>query len=164
MAVRPILLHPDPLLRRASAPCGAVDDSVRSLVADLEETLESKVGVGIAAPQIGVLRRVVIVDTSRKPGEPSHGRLVLVDPVIHQRLGETVFREGCLSIPSHLGRVRRARGVLVAALDRAGRPFALFADGLESVAIQHEVDHLDGVLFIDRVENPRTDLFRRRGC
>lgn len=162
MAVRPIVLYPDPILRKVCAPCGGVDDGVRALVRDLEETLETKIGVGIAAPQIGIARRVAIVDTSRKPGEPSHGRIVLVDPEVRARWGEKIGREGCLSIPDYLGKVRRARGVLVSALDRDGRPFALFADGLEAVAIQHEVDHLDGILFIDRVANARTDIFRRR--
>lgn len=138
-----------------------MDDEVRSLVRDLEDTLDSKIGVGIAAPQIGVARRVAIVDTSRKPGEPSHGRLVLVDPVIHDRVGEKTVREGCLSIPDFLGKVRRAQGVLVAALDGEGRPYAIFADGLEAVAVQHEIDHLDGILFIDRVAGPG-DVFRRR--
>lgn len=162
MAIRPLLLHPDPRLRRIAAPCGRIDDSVRSLIRDLEDTLDSRIGVGIAAPQIGELRRVIVVDTSRKPGEPSHGRLALVDPVIRRRLGDKVMREGCLSVPDYLGRVRRAAGVLVTALAADGRSVAVYADGLEAVALQHEIDHLDGVLFLDRLANVATDLFRRR--
>ena len=132
------------------------------LAADLIETLETSPGVGLAAPQIGVALRVVVVDVARKPGESGHGRVVLVDPVLLREGGDRTVREGCLSVPEYTANVRRASAVTVSARDERGRAFSLIADGLEAVAIQHEIDHLDGILFLDRVANVQSDLFRRR--
>lgn len=168
MAVRPILLFPDDGLKKVCAETPGVDEVVAQLLTDLTDTLYASPGVGLAAPQIGSLLRAVVVDVTRYPprkGQPpvhGHGLLVLVNPKIVKREGELVFREGCLSIPEFLADIRRSAAVRVEALDRAGAPVAIDAEGFEAVALQHEMDHLDGLLFLDRVANLKTDLFRRK--
>ena len=166
MAILPILKFPDPLLKEKSAPVAAVDDAVSLVIADLVETMRSSPGgVGIAAPQVGVLQRIIVVDVSahRRGGqEANHGLLVLVNPEILARGGKQLVREGCMSVPDYTANVQRAQWVLVDALDREGRQLILEAIGFEAVAIQHEMDHLDGVLFLDRVASIKTDLFRRK--
>lgn len=164
MGSRPILLYPDPILKRVSALVGRVDDRVRSLVRDLEDTLVSGPGtVGIAAPQIGELLRVVVVDVSshRKPGR-NHGHLILINPVITEREGSKVGREGCLSVPDFTANIRRSTRILVEARDLDDRSCTIDAQGFEAVVLQHEIDHLDGFLFLDRVASISSDLFRRK--
>jgi peptide deformylase len=119
--------------------------------------------VGIAAPQVGQFQRVVIIDCSitRKP-VPNHGRLVLVNPEIAKWEGHEVGREGCLSIPDYTGNVVRASRIQLTAQDPWGEPLSFDMEGFEARAVQHEIDHLDGLLFIDRVVSRRTDLFRRK--
>ena len=120
--------------------------------------------VGIAAPQIGVLSRLAVVDTSRNPKHPpGHGLLVLVNPRLVARDGEQFGREGCLSLPDYTANVRRHQRITVEALGLDGLPFTVEAEGFEAVVIQHEMDHLDGILFLDRVADKGKDLFRRRG-
>jgi peptide deformylase len=122
-------------------------------------------GVGISAPQVGILKRIVAVDVSahRRGGqEENHGLLVLINPEILAKGGRQVVREGCMSIPDYTANIERAQWVLVDALDRSGKQVILEAVGYEAVAIQHEADHLDGVLFLDRVSSIKTDLFRRK--
>ena len=166
MAILPILKFPDPLLKERSAPVTGVDAEVSSVIDDLLETMRaSPGGVGIAAPQVGVLKRIVVVDVSahRRGGqEQNHGLLVLVNPEILARGGKQLVREGCMSVPDYTANVQRAQWVLVDALDREGKQLILEAIGFEAVAIQHEMDHLDGVLFLDRVVSIKTDLFRRK--
>lgn len=166
MAIRPILKFPDPLLKEKSAPVAEVDAAVSSVIDDLVETMRaSPGGVGIAAPQVGVLKRIIVVDVSahRRGGqEANHGLLVLVNPEILARGGKQLVREGCMSVPDYTANVQRAQWVLVDALDREGRQLILEAIGFEAVAIQHEMDHLDGILFLDRVASIKTDLFRRK--
>ena len=166
MAILPILKFPDPLLKEKSAPVAAVDEAVSSVIADLVDTMRSSPGgVGIAAPQVGVLQRIIVVDVSahRRGGqEANHGLLVLVNPEILARGGKQLVREGCMSVPDYTANVQRAQWVLVDALDREGRQLILEAIGFEAVAIQHENDHLDGLLFLDRVASIKTDVFRRK--
>jgi len=166
MAILPVLLFPDPHLKEKSAPVEEVDASVSSLIDDLLDTMRASPGcVGIAAPQVGVRRRVVVVDVSRhrRGGrEENHGLLALVNPEILAMGGRQLVREGCMSIPDYTANIQRAQWVLVDALDRNGRQVILEAVGFEAVAIQHEVDHLDGILFLDRVVSVKTDLFRRK--
>lgn len=166
MAVRDILLFPDPRLK---APCreAAFSAELRAALKDLEETMYASPGVGLAAPQIGVDARAVAVDVTRKPpsGRPApagHGLLLLVNPRITLMEGEQKMREGCLSIPDFLADVRRAARVRVEAWDADERPVIVETAGFEAVALQHEIDHLEGLLFLDRVENVKTDLFRRK--
>ena len=166
MAILPILKFPDPILKERSAPVAAVDAGVSSVIDDLLETMRaSPGGVGIAAPQVGTLQRIIIVDVSahkRGGREENHGLLVLVNPEILARGGKQLVREGCMSVPDYTANVQRAQWVLVDALDREGKQVILEAIGFEAVAIQHEMDHLDGVLFLDRVVSVKTDLFRRK--
>ncbi len=166
MAILPILKFPDPLLKERSAPVAGVDAGVSPVIDDLLETMRaSPGGVGIAAPQVGVLKRIIVVDVSahRRGGqEENHGLLVLVNPEILARGGKQLVREGCMSVPDYTANVQRAQWVLVDALDREGKQLILEAIGFEAVAIQHEMDHLDGILFLDRVVSVKTDLFRRK--
>jgi peptide deformylase len=120
--------------------------------------------VGVAAPQIGVLRRVVVVDVSKsKLGrDNNHGLLEMVNPEIIEKSGSTTMREGCMSVPDYTGNVTRAERIVVEYNDRAGRLRVIETSGFEAVAIQHELDHLDGLLFLDRVSSLKTDLYRRK--
>ena len=165
MAVRDIILYPDPILKTVCEPVTALDEAADALVQDLLDTMTaSGHSVGVAAPQIGVTRRVVVVDVSRsKPGRDNHhGRLVMINPGIIEREGQETMREGCMSVPDYTGNVTRAESVVVQFLDRQGRERVIRASGFEAVAIQHELDHLDGLLFLDRVSSLKTDVFRRK--
>jgi len=166
MAVRSVVLYPDPRLKVVCAPALEVDDALRSAAQDLLATMDAcpPRTVGIAAPQIGVLSRIAIVDTSRNPKYPSgHGLLALVNPQVVASDGEQFFREGCLSLPDYTANIKRHQSITVSALNLDGEPVTLDAEGFEAVVLQHEIDHLDGVLFLDRVANVKTDLFRRKG-
>lgn len=166
MPARPIVFYPDPRLKTPCGPAAGIDDALRAAAQDLLDTMDScpPRTVGIAAPQIGVLSRLTIVDTSRNPKHPGgHGLLVLVNPRIVAQEGEQFFREGCLSLPDYTANIRRFQSVTVEALGLDGGVISVSAEGFEAVVLQHEIDHLDGVLFLDRVSNMKTDLFRRKG-
>jgi peptide deformylase len=166
MAILPILKFPDPVLKEKSSPVECVTSEVSVVIEDLLDTMRSSPGgVGISAPQVGILKRIVAVDVSasKRGGQlENHGLLVLINPEILARGGRQIVREGCMSIPDYTANIERAQWVLVDALDRSGKQVILEAVGLEAVAIQHEVDHLDGILFMDRVASIKTDLFRRK--
>ena len=166
MAVFPIRVFPDPILKEKAAPVEGATPEVSAFVDDLVDTMRNAPGgVGIAAPQVGVPWRVIAVDVSahrRGSREPNHGLLVLLNPEILAMGGQQVVREGCMSVPEYTANVRRAEWVLVDALDREGARTVVEAVGFEAVAIQHEMDHLDGLLFLDRVASAKNDLFRRR--
>lgn len=165
---RPVLLFPDPRLKEVCRPVTAIDESSARLLTDLADTLYSTPGVGIAAPQIGHLVRAIVVDVTwlppRKGKQPpkGHGPMALLNPKIVRSEGTIRFREGCLSIPEFLADVQRSSFVRVEGIDRAGNPTAYESEGFEAVALQHEIDHLDGILFLDRVSDIKTDLFRRQ--
>ena len=164
MATLDILKVPDPRLKRISEPVERFDDELHAFIADLEGTRQAGPGaVGIAAPQVGRLQRLVILDLSntRKP-VPNHGYMVLVNPEITHWEGYEMGREGCLSVPDYTGNVIRATHIDVKAQGPAGEPLDYRMEGFEARALQHELDHLDGMLFIDRVVSRRTDLFRRK--
>jgi peptide deformylase len=163
MAILEVLTYPNPRLKQISLPVEHIDDALRAFIADLEEALDEGPGaVGIAAPQVGRLQRIVVVDVSGRPKVEHHGRLVLVNPAITAWEGLAVGREGCLSVPDHTGNVVRAERTTVRALDGRGEPFELSASGYEARALQHELDHLDGLLFLDRLVSRHSDLFRRK--
>ena len=165
MAVRDILLYPEPILKTVCTPIAAIDDEIDALIQDLLDTMiASGHSVGVAAPQIGVARRVVTVDVSKsKLGrDNNHGELVLINPEILEREGQETTREGCMSVPDYTGNVTRATSIVVQFLDRQGNERVIHAVGFEAVAIQHELDHLDGLLFLDRVSSLKTDVFRRK--
>jgi peptide deformylase len=164
MAVRPIILYPDVRLK---AVCDLVSPAAASLVVqDLLDTMNAGPPrtVGIAAPQVGHLVRVAVVDTSRNPKYPEgNGLLVLVNPTITRTDGDQVFREGCLSLPEYTANIHRAAGVSVTFLGLDGMQHSIDAEGFEAVVLQHEIDHLDGLLFLDRVADAKNDVFRRKG-
>ena len=166
MAVREIRLYPDPILKQPCEPVERFDAGVDALIRDLLDTMvDSGHSVGVAAPQIGVSLRVVVVDVSRtKLGrERNHGLLVLVNPVILESQGQKTMREGCMSVPDYTGNVSRPQSILVQFLDHSAKERVIQTEGFEAVAIQHELDHLDGLLFLDRVSSLKTDVFRRKG-
>lgn len=166
MAVREILIYPDERLKTVCAPVETLDASVDALIQDLLDTMfASGHSVGVAASQIGDLRRVAVVDVSRsKLGRDNHhGVLTMVNPVILAREGQKVMREGCMSVPDYTGNVTRAEEIVVEFRDRDNSERVIRASGFEAVAIQHELDHLDGYLFLDRVSSLKTDVFRRKG-
>jgi peptide deformylase len=160
-AVR-VLHYPNPLLKQRCAPA-ANAEQISRIAADLVDTMRSYPRcVGIAAPQIGELVRVVVVDVTGHPkAETCAGLLVLANPVIVRSEGEELGREGCLSIPELTANVRRAGVVAVEAFSLEGEPVAFEANAFEARVIQHELDHLDGILFLDRIAS-KQDLFRRR--
>ncbi|MGZ4398301.1 MAG: peptide deformylase [Gaiellaceae bacterium] len=167
MAVREVLRIPHPALKQV-APEASLDSatlpSVERLAQDLVDTMLSFPRcVGLAAPQLGELMRIVVVDVSRHPkGGDGSGLLVLVNPEIIESSGAEVAREGCLSVPDLTADVRRATSVVVEAFTATGDPRVVVASGFEARALQHEIDHLDGLLFLDRVESLSRDVFRRK--
>jgi len=165
MAVRPILLYPDPILKQVAIQVESVDEPTVAVIHDLVDTMhDSGHSVGVAAPQIGELVRVVVVDVSKsKLGKDNnHGLLEMVNPEIIEKSGSKMMREGCMSVPDYTGNVTRAEHIVVEFTDREGQLRVIEASGFESVAIQHELDHLDGMLFLDRVSSLKTDLYRRK--
>jgi peptide deformylase len=163
VTVLSILTYPDPRLKEICEPVDRFDDELRKFVSDLEETMRAGPGgVGIAAPQVGRSQRIVIVDVSSKPKIPHHGRMVLVNPELTRWEGMAVGREGCLSVPDYTGNVIRAESVTVEASNELGEQVKYDCSGYEARAVQHEIDHLDGLLFLDRLVSRRNDLFRRK--
>jgi peptide deformylase len=163
MAILPILTIPDERLKQESTPVEQFDQELRHFIADLEETMRaSPGGIGIAAPQVARFQRIVILDLSSKPNVTNHGRMVLVNPEITHWQGMEKGREGCMSVPDYTGNVIRAQRITLIAQDEWGSFHNYEYEGYEARAVQHEVDHLDGVLFIDRLVSRRTDLFKRK--
>ncbi|QSV46711.1 peptide deformylase [Geobacter benzoatilyticus] len=165
MSVQPILCYPHPVLKKVSHAVEAIDDEILGLIDDLLDTMGAGPGsVGVAAPQIGVTLRVCVVDVSasRHGKENNHGLLVMVNPEIINREGAAIMREGCMSVPDYTGDVERATGITVRFQDGEGATREINATGFEAVAIQHEMDHLDGILFLDRIVSLKTGLFRRK--
>jgi len=148
-----IFTNQNPILRKISKPVAKVTREIKQLVANMEETLRSAPGVGLAAPQVGELLRLIIADV----GEGLH---VLINPKIIKKSGEQTFVEGCLSIPGVEAPVKRASTVTVKAINRNGRQIEVTAEGLLATVFQHEIDHLDGKLFIDKVEDPSLITFK----
>ena len=163
--LRPVLLVPDARLKEKCARVEKFDESLHQLVRDLEDTRRNNTAcVGIAASQIGALFRVALCDTSghRKFGAQSSGYRVLINPEIIERSGERLGREGCLSLPDFTANVKRALNIKVRFQDLQGAWHELEISDFEAVVMQHEIDHLDGILFLDRVANLATDVFRRK--
>ena len=158
MASLDILLYPDPLLRRTADPVDDVDGEVATLVDRMFETMYEAPGIGLAATQVNVHRRVVVIDVSEEKDSP----LTLINPVLVLAEGEAEMQEGCLSIPEVYETVRRPDEVRVAAVDREGRSFELDAEGLLAVCIQHEIDHLDGKLFVDYLSPLKRNRIRKK--
>jgi len=163
MAVLPILTYPDPTLKQVSQEVAQIDDVLLDFIAELEATMRDGLGgVGIAAPQVGRFLRIAVVDVSSKPKIKQHGRLVLINPEINRWEGMKVGREGCMSVPDFTGNVIRAEQIELSYLDERGQQRHLETNGYEARAIQHELDHLDGLLFLDRLVSRRNDLYMRK--
>jgi peptide deformylase len=163
VALLEILTVPDPRLKQVSAPVEQFDDELRAFIQDLEQTMRAAPGgIGIAAPQVARFQRIVFLDLSAKPKVKNHGRMVLINPEITHWDGMAKGREGCMSVPDYTGNVIRAEHIKFIALDEFGQQQQFECEGFEARAVQHEVDHLDGILFIDRLVSRRTDLFERK--
>lgn len=167
MAVRPIRLFPAPELSEPCDPIKDFDQALRQLIEDLWDTLYHSPGVGLAAPQIGISKQVSVIDTKRSFNKrtreaASRHQIVLINPAIEHTEGVQVPREGCLSVPDWLANVQRFERVVVRYRTPEGGEEEVDGRGFEALALQHEVDHLRGKLFIDRVVNLKTDLFRRK--
>lgn len=158
--IHPIVLYPDPILQRPTAPVTEFDDALRTLVADMFESMYAAQGIGLAAPQIGASKRVTVIDVSFN--KVPEDKLVLVNPEIIVREGKQYGEEGCLSLPDIREKVHRAAKVTVRAQNEHGEWFEKSGEELLSRAFQHEIDHLDGVLFISRVSALKRDLLLRK--
>ncbi|GFE57319.1 peptide deformylase [Geobacter sp. AOG1] len=158
--IRTILHFPDPELKKKSTPVTVINDATRALVRDMAETMYAAPGVGLAAPQIGVHQRIVVIDVSAKDEQPD--LIVAINPVIIHADGESYEEEGCLSVPKYAANVRRHARVVVKALDLDGNEVTHKADELLAIAFQHEIDHLDGILFVDHLSPLKREMFRKR--
>ena len=161
MALLPILEFPDPRLRTKAATIDAAqlaDPAFQQLVDDMFETMYEAPGIGLAASQVDVHQRFMVIDVSEEKNRP----LVFVNPEILEKAGEQVYQEGCLSVPNIFADVTRANEILVRALDRHGTPFELRIDGLLAVCIQHEMDHLEGKLFVDYLSPLKREMVRKK--
>src|SRR5262245_38104305 len=158
MPVRPVRLYGDPVLRQKALPVAEVDDTVRELIADMRETMHAYHGVGLAGNQVGVLQRVVVIDIP--VDDETRVRCALINPVIDRKEGTETGEEGCLSMPGLYEDVRRARQVRVRALDEHGKAIEFNAEGYLARAVQHEVDHIDGILFVDRLSLLKRQFLR----
>jgi peptide deformylase len=160
MPLMRILHYPEPVLKKVSAPVTVFDEALGKLAADMAETMYAAPGVGLAAPQVGVLQRLVVMDCAPKDGAPQ--LISAVNPEIIAREGETYEEEGCLSVPDYYARVARSAQVQVRFQDLHGQTVEMVADGLLAIAFQHEIDHLDGILFVDHLSSLKRGLFRRK--
>lgn len=159
MSVRPVRVYGDPVLRQRALPVEDFDDTLRQLVADMRETMRAYRGVGLAANQVGVLQRVVVVEVP--VGEEQLVAMTLINPELSEATGTGISEEGCLSIPGIFEDVRRAHHVRVRALDIEGKSLVFTAEGYLACVVQHEVDHLNGVLFVDRLSMLKRQFLRR---
>jgi peptide deformylase len=158
MAILDILHFPDPRLRNKAKPVAQVDNSIRRLVDDMLETMYDAPGIGLAATQVNVAKRVVVIDLSEEKNES----LCLINPEILEKDGVEQMEEGCLSVPGVFEQVSRANHIRIRALDREGKPFEMEADGLLAVCIQHELDHLEGKLFVDYLSSLKRQRIRKK--
>jgi peptide deformylase len=160
MACLQICTYPDPILRRKAEPVTTIDREIRKLIDEMAETMYSAPGIGLAANQVGKRQRLVVIDLQRP--EYDQGLVVLINPKIVAAGGETTYEEGCLSVPEFFSNVKRYEQVTVHALDKDGKPIEICASGLLAVVLQHEIDHLEGRLFIDHLGTITRELFKRK--
>jgi peptide deformylase len=158
MVLRKILHYPNPKLRRTAKSVVEVNQEIQRLISDMFETMYEDNGIGLAATQIGIDLRIFVVDINEKNKNP----IAFINPVITEQNGEQKYPEGCLSVPGIFAEVKRAKNITIEALDQNGKKFTLQADGLLSVDIQHELDHLDGKLFIDHLSPLKRRLIERK--
>jgi peptide deformylase len=156
MARLSVRLYGDPILRTVAEPVAAVTPEIKKIISDMTETMWQQVGIGLAAPQVGISLRILVMDDGKG------GARALLNPAITERRGSVLEEEGCLSIPGVFADVERSTWISVSALDADGVPISFEAQGLEAKVIQHEIDHLDGVLFIDRLPPVTRDRIKKR--
>ncbi|RFC69687.1 MULTISPECIES: peptide deformylase [Mesorhizobium] len=157
MSIKPLIILPDPILRQTSEPVGAVDSRIKTLARDMFETMYDAPGIGLAAIQIGVPLRMLVIDLA-KEDEPKMPQVFINPEVVESSDARSVYEEGCLSIPDYYAEVERPASVRVRFIDGAGKEQELNADGLLATCLQHEIDHLNGVLFIDHISKLKRDM------
>jgi peptide deformylase len=162
MALRPVLQFPDPVLKRMSEPIEKIDDAIRELASDMLEVMYDEPGIGLAAPQVGESIRLIVVDTEWTEEGAERSPLVVINPEILEREGTITWTEGCLSVPDFQAEVERAQKVRVRGLDLDGNEWIEEAEDLRAVCLQHEIDHLDGVLFIDRISRLKRSMYVKK--
>jgi len=162
MALREVLQFPDKRLREKSEPIGSITDEIRTLAQDMLDVIYDEPGIGLAAPQVGEPIRLVVIDTEWKEEGGERNPLVLVNPVITERSGSLTWNEGCLSVPDFQADVERSEFVHLSAQDLDGHPLEIDAGEIQAVCFQHELDHLDGILFIDRISRLKREIYARK--
>lgn len=165
MAVLPILIYPDPILKQKSIPVEIIDDEIVNLAENMLETMYQApgTGVGLAAPQVGRNQRLIVIDINRRAEEPGDSKpIILVNPEIVESEGEITYDEGCLSVPGYTVDITRSEKIKVCGLDLQGNSVEIEADELLAIILQHEIDHLDGNLIIDHVSSLKRELYRRK--
>ena len=163
MSIREIRKYPDPVLRNKTAPVERIDNTLDRLIEDMIETMHAAPGVGLAANQVGIPLQLAVIDLStREDDDQRYPLIVIINPEILSFEGSVIEEEGCLSIPDYAEKVKRAARVKVRAQDRAGKTFEIEAEGLLAKALQHEIDHLNGLLFVDRLSTLKKSIFKRR--
>lgn len=160
MALRRILHYPEPVLKKISIPVETIDDELRALARDMAETMYDAPGVGLAAPQVGVSRRLIVMDCAPHDAPPE--LIIAINPEIIAREGEICEEEGCLSVPEYNAQVSRSAKITARYLNLEGQTVLREAEGLLSVAFQHEIDHLDGILFVDRLSPLKRGIFKKK--
>jgi peptide deformylase len=159
MALRPVLQFPDPFLKQVSKPVERITDELRALAQDMLDVMYDEPGIGLAAPQVGEAVRLIVMDTEWTEEGEGRSPLVLVNPEILERDGTITWTEGCLSVPDFQAEVERSARVKVRGLDLDGNELVIDAEELRAVCFQHEIDHLDGILFIDRISRLKRELY-----
>ena len=160
MALLTICTYPDPVLRQKAECVKNIDNGIQRLIDDMIDTMHDAPGIGLAANQVGCPLSVMVVDIKRE--ECGYGLIVLVNPELVSAQGEVTFEEGCLSVPDYFANVKRHAEVVVRGLDREGKEIEIAASGMLAIALQHEMDHLEGKLFIDRISAIARDIFKRK--
>jgi peptide deformylase len=161
MAIREIKKYPERVLKEKALPVATIDGEIQRLIDDMIETMYAAPGIGLAAPQIGISKRVIVIDVSLREEERTP-LIVLINPEIRAAGGEIESEEGCLSLPGYITSVTRSERVLVSGLDREGRPVEIEGEGILCRALQHEIDHLNGTLLIDRISSIKREFFKKR--
>lgn len=153
MAVRPIRTVPEPILRQKAKRVKTIDKSILKLIADMRETLAAANGVGLAAPQVGMSLRLIVINIPHEDKDKEKEEYCLINPEVTHRTGERIVREGCLSIPGYIGEIARSERVRVKGINETGKEVKLSAEGLLAEALEHEIDHINGILYVDHLES-----------
>jgi peptide deformylase len=160
MSVLEILKYPHPALKKRSETVSRIDEDIKKLIHDMRETMHAAGGIGLAACQVGVCRRVIVLDVS--PMDPEQSFFALINPEIVSEEGEIDHEEGCLSVPEYLEKIRRKEKVCVKGLSAEGKVVEIDGDGILAIALQHEIDHTNGILILDRVSRLKREIYRNR--